>query len=201
MPCCPRWPTTARVRRAQTLRCWSAGCAAGEEVYTLMMLWRLCLQAHFPDLHLHIIATDIDANVLARARRGCYAWGSVKALPPHWLEAGLERCDNEYCVRETLREGICFVAQDIRQNLPAGEFDLVLCRNLVFTYFADALQRQLLAQIAERLVPGGVLVLGTHETLPPNDLGLVAYPGHQGIVQKLARVPSPSPMPVIHGTP
>jgi chemotaxis protein methyltransferase CheR len=197
----PTLAHAARVRQAQTLRCWSAGCAAGEEVYTLMMLWQLCLQAHFPDLHLHIIATDIDANVLARARRGCYAWGSVKALPPRWLEAGLERCDDEYCVRETFREGICFVAQDIRQDLPAGDFDLVLCRNLVCTYFAEALQRKLLAQIAERLVPGGVLVLGAHETLPQNDIGLVAFPGHQGIVQKLAHVPSPSPMPVINGTP
>jgi chemotaxis protein methyltransferase CheR len=197
----PTLAHAARVRHAQTLRCWSAGCAAGEEVYTLMMLWRLCLQAQFPDLHLHIIATDIDVNVLARARRGCYTWSSVKALPSRWLEAGLERCDDEYCVRETLRAGICFVAQDIRQDLPAGNFDLVLCRNLVCTYFAEALQRKILAQIAERLVPGGILVLGAHEILPPNIIGLVAYPGHQSIAQKLARVPSPSPMPVINGTP
>jgi chemotaxis protein methyltransferase CheR len=104
-------------------------------------------------------------------------------------------------VRETFREGICFVAQDIRQDLPVGDFDLVLCRNLVCTYFAEALQQQILAQIAERLVPGGVLVLGAHETLPPNDLGLVAYPGHHGMVQKLARVPPPSPMSVRNGTP
>jgi chemotaxis protein methyltransferase CheR len=197
----PTLAYAARGRQAQTLRCWSAGCAAGEEVYTLMMLWRLCLQAQFPDLHLHIIATDINVNVLARARRGCYAWGSVKALPPRWLEVGLERCDDEYCVRETFREGICFVAQDIRQDLPAGDFDLVLCRNLVCTYFAEALQRKILAQIAERLVPGSVLVLGAHETLPSSDLGLVAYPGHPGIVQKPARVLSSSPMPVINGTP
>jgi chemotaxis protein methyltransferase CheR len=98
-------------------------------------------------------------------------------------------------------EGIYFVAQDIRQALPAGEFDLVLCRNLVCTYFAEALQRKILAQIAERLVPGSVLVLGAHETLPSSDLGLVAYPGHPGIVQKPARVLSSSPMPVINGTP
>jgi chemotaxis protein methyltransferase CheR len=197
-------PTLAhavRARQAQTLRCWSAGCAAGEEVYTLTLLWQLCLQAQFPDLRLHIIATDIDANALARARRGCYEWGSVKALPSRWLEAGLERRDHEYCVRETFREGICFVAQDIRQDLPEGDFDLVLCRNLVCTYFAEALQCKILAQIAERLVPGGVLVLGAHETLPPNDVGLVAYPGHQSMVQKLARVPSPAPTPVINGTP
>ena len=59
-----------------------------------------------------------------------------------------------------------FLEQDIRHEFPEGRFDLILCRNLVFTYFATALQAAIARRLAERLVPEGVLVLGIHESLP-----------------------------------
>jgi chemotaxis protein methyltransferase CheR len=58
--------------------------------------------------------------------------------------------------------------------MPDGPFDLILCRNLVFTYFDEALQRRLLGEMTERLLPRGFLVLGAHETLPAEGTGLIA---------------------------
>jgi chemotaxis protein methyltransferase CheR len=165
----PRLAQYVRVHHEGQLRCWSAGCASGEEVYTLKILWHLCLSPQFPDVQLDLMATDIDPHLLDRARRGQYGWGSVKDLPSHWIEAGFDRFDTSYKVRETFRDAIHFVEQDIRQALPDGPFHLILCRNLVFTYFADSLQRTLLAGMATRLVPGGILLVGKHESLPqPN---------------------------------
>jgi chemotaxis protein methyltransferase CheR len=64
------------------------------------------------------------------------------------------------------REDVRFVLEDIRQSMPDGPFDLILCRYLVFIYFDEALQYQLAGQLHDRLVPGGCLVLGSHEAIP-----------------------------------
>jgi chemotaxis protein methyltransferase CheR len=82
------------------------------------------------------------------------------------LEVGFDRCGADYIVREAFRERLWFAAQDIRYELPAGPFHLVMCRNLVFTYFAEPVQRLLLTRIATRLAPGGILLVGCHESLP-----------------------------------
>lgn len=65
----------------RNLTCWSAGCASGEEVYTLRILWDLTLAGAHPDVALAVLGTDIDDAVLARASGGCYQRGSVKEMP------------------------------------------------------------------------------------------------------------------------
>ena len=70
--------------------------------------------------------------------------------------------------------------------MPEQHFDLILCRNLVFTYFCLELQRRVLQHLARRLRPGGVLVIGAHESLPGPLQGLVAWPGAQGIFRTCA---------------
>ena len=72
--------------------------------------------------------------------------------------------------------------QDIREQVPDGPFDLVLCRNLVFTYFAPGLQRALLEQIKARLRPSGYLVIGAHETLPEDHHDFVPVSGCREIL-------------------
>jgi chemotaxis protein methyltransferase CheR len=182
----PQLAEAVRAEPEPVLRCWSAGCASGEEVYTLQLLWQLSLAARYPAVRVQIVATDIDPHMLARARQGCYAPGSLKELPPQWVEAGFEQRGASYVIREAFRAGISFIAQDIRQELPAGFFHVVLCRNLVCTYFALPVQRRVLAGIAARLVPGGFLLLGTHEQLPPGSPDFVPYAGQQGLFRKVA---------------
>jgi chemotaxis protein methyltransferase CheR len=162
----PELARTAIANGESKLRCWSAGCASGEEAYTLKLIWHYCLLAQFPGLSLHVVATDIDDCLLERARNGCYRVGSLKDLPSEWLSSAFTTNGKEYCVKPALQEGVNFIRQDIRTESPDGLFHLILCRNLAFTYFETALQRQILQYISRCLVSGGVLVIGGDESLP-----------------------------------
>ena len=164
-------------REGRRARCWSAGCASGEEPYTLRILWDLEVAGTCPGVTLSIIATDIDRSVLARACDGYFEATSLRELPPHLVTQGFERTGNRFCVRTRHREDITFLAQDLRSESPAGPFDLVLCRYLAFTYFAPPLQQNVLARIADRLAPNGYLVIGTHEQLPKHTVPLAPLPG------------------------
>jgi len=105
--------------------------------------------------------------MLQRARRARYPASSVKQVPTDWKEHMFLRSGEEYLVPEEYRSQVELRCHEIRADLPAGSFDLILCRNLVFTYFDDEVQRQVLERIAGRLVCGGYLVIGKHEALPP----------------------------------
>jgi chemotaxis protein methyltransferase CheR len=181
----PRLARDLQASHGHTLHCWSAGCAAGEEVYTLKLLWQLSLGSQFPEVELRILATDADPHMLARARRGWYPHSSLRELPPDWMAAGFDQRPQGYVVRDAFREGICFVAHDIRQELPRGRFHLILCRNVVLTYFAVPVQQDVLARMATRLPPGGMLVVGKQESLPPDTYPFVAYDAQHGIFQRL----------------
>ena len=145
---------------------WSAGCAAGEEPYTLRILWDMEIAGLCPDVPLIIVATDIDENMLARAQEGCFAATSLRDLPSHLIGQAFDRVGSRFCLKPRHRDGLRFLHQDIRAEAPTASFDLVLCRYLAFTYFAPPLQEQVLARIVDRLLPNGYLAIGTHERLP-----------------------------------
>jgi len=153
-------------RAARPAHIWSAGCAAGEEAYTLEILWDLEVATAFAGVRLAIVATDIDQTMLARAREGCFEATSLRELPPHLARAAFEPVGSRFCVKARHRDAIEFLHQDLRVEMPAGMFDLVLCRYVAFTYFALPLQQRVLTDILDRLSPGGYLVIGTHERLP-----------------------------------
>ncbi len=161
--------------------CWSAGCSSGEEAYTLSVLWRLCVApALSGHISLKIVATDADHNMLRRARDGCYRPGSLRDLPEELIPKAFDRSGVFYSIRKPFRENIEFAAQDIRTQLPDGPFHFILCRNLVFTYFEESLQREILMKILKKLLPSGYLVIGIHESLPEGfsqSLRLVKKPG------------------------
>jgi len=171
----PELGALAAHRGETELDCWSIGCAAGEEPYTLAVVWRLGPGLRLPDLQVRILATDIDPENLARARRGCYARSSLKDLPPAYLELAFVPTAQEWCVGQVYREGVTFVEQDVRQAAPPGPFDLILCRNVAFTYFDEARPRDALRTIVERLAPGGALVIGSGESLPDVVPGLEVW--------------------------
>jgi chemotaxis protein methyltransferase CheR len=150
-------------RERRQARCWSAGCASGEEPYTVKIVWDFEVRSAFPDVALSIVATDIDAKVLARARVGCYRASSLRELPPPLQVRGFEPAGPCFRVRPDQRERVTFLHQDLRCDAPPGRFDIIFCRNLAFTYFEPRLQQRVLAAFAERLVAGGYLVVGAHE--------------------------------------
>lgn len=162
----PGAAAAAAERGDATVRCWSAGCASGEEPYTLALLWHLEVAPAWPGIDLRLVATDADPTMLARAEAASYGRSSLKELPAPWLERAFVRAGPLLRLRPEYREAVRFAQQDIRAAMPDGPFDLILCRNLAFTYFADGLQRRILGRLRERLRPGGSLVLGMHERLP-----------------------------------
>ncbi len=165
------------VREQRAVRIWSAGCASGEEPYTLKVVWDCDIAPSFRDAVVSIVATDIDEAVLARARQGCFEPGSLRELPHDLVERAFDRAGPLYCIKPKHREGIEFLHQDLRRQTPALGFDLILCRYLAFTYFAEPLQRQVLMAIIDRLVPHGYLVIGTHERLPSIEPALMPLSG------------------------
>jgi chemotaxis protein methyltransferase CheR len=106
-----------------------------------------------------VLATDVDAALLDRARTACYPASSLRGLPP----TVRARAFDDGCLRTAYRGPVEFRRQDLRSAAPAGLFDLVLCRNVVFTYFAERLRAEVGHRLARSLRPGGTLVVGVHE--------------------------------------
>jgi chemotaxis protein methyltransferase CheR len=182
----PALAKSASETGADEIRCWSAGCCSGEEAYTLQILWKICVIPVIQQrLLLRIIATDTDHDVLERAQKGIYPGSSLIDLPKELIQLAFIRSGKFYEIRKTFREDIEFARQDIRKQLPEGTFHLILCRNLVLTYFEEALQIEILERILEKLVPGGIFVAGIHESIPEEVSTTIQYDKIKGIYQKV----------------
>jgi chemotaxis protein methyltransferase CheR len=162
--------------------CWSAGCASGEEPYSIRILWNLVVRGASDELS--VIATDVDEALLRRARDGCYGQNSLRENPPELTSQAFARAGSRFCVRPQYREGVKFLKQDLRSEAPPGPFDIILCRNIAFTYFAPVLRQEVLTIIADSLVPNGFLVVGTHEEV--EDGRFVSAPGMSHIFTKVS---------------
>lgn len=180
----PALARQAEGRAESVLRCWSAGSASGEEAYSLALAWREAAAESFPAIRIEILGSDADAAMLARARTACYGPGSLKDLPARWVDRAFTRSGELHCLRPEFKQGITWRQQDIRQAWPDAIFDLICCRNLVFTYFDRALQRAILGELERHLGPGGALVIGAHEELPEPQPGLQRLGGHLPVFRK-----------------
>ena len=151
------------------------------------MLWDIEIARIYPGVPLAIVATDVDDAMLARARKGCFEATSLHELQQPLIEQAFDRIGGRYCVKPAHRAGIEFLDQDLRTEMPSRMFDLILCRYVAFTYFAESLQRKVLAGIVERLRPQGYLVIGTHERLPGDIPEMKVLPGARQIFKKELR--------------
>lgn len=156
----------AKEAETDRLRCWCCGCAAGEEPYSLSLIWHEILKPDFPSTDIEIIATDSFDIMLDRALAGRYTKSSIKDLPKELLQSGFRHQGKWYNLKASYRDSVHFLKQDVRKQMPEGPFQLVLCRYLVFTYFDEKLQTELLGKLLSRLLPGGALVLGKIDRLP-----------------------------------
>jgi len=185
-------PALARITgdwRPGALRVWCVGCASGEEPYSLAIVWRFALAERFPGLTLDIVGTDADGRLLARAKIACYPWGAVRNLPASWREAAFERDNDSYCLKPELKISVRYAQDDVRVTSVAGPFHLICCRNLAFTYFDQAMQLKVARSLYDLLSPGGVLLLGVREHLPPG------APDMHTISQRLALYRKPELRP------
>jgi chemotaxis protein methyltransferase CheR len=178
----PELAELARGRGDAALRVWSAGCASGEEPWSVALCWHLAVGARFPELGLRVIATDVDPHLLERASEAVYPGSSLKELAGALRARAFETSGDAHRLRPGLRVGVEFRREDVRRQAPAnaGPFHLVLCRNLAFTYFAERVQREVLDRITSTLTPRGALLVGTHEELPSNGARFTSDPAVRG---------------------
>jgi two-component system, chemotaxis family, CheB/CheR fusion protein len=187
----------------RTLRLWSAGCATGEEAYSLALLIADQLGPEFPEWNVKIFATDLAADAINFARRGLYPENVLHDLPDNYRAHYFERIDHGYRISKTLRQALIFGQQDISRGVPFPRIDLVTCRNLLI-YLKPDLQQLVLDLFAYSLhQSNGYLFLGKAETARPTKPmfelvnkkwkiyrcvgGSMAYPLHEGSPQSGAR--------------
>jgi len=144
---------------AGPVRAWCAGCASGEEAYTLAMVLAEVLGVdRFRD-HVKIYATDVDEEELAQARSGSYTVRQVAGVPPELLERYFEPDSDRYVFRRDLRRCLIFGRNDLVQDAPISRLDVLVCRN-VLMYFTAETQQRILGRFHFALTERGVLFLG-----------------------------------------
>ena len=151
-----------RIKPGHSFRAWSAGCASGEEPYSIAILLAEHFGPRIQDYDIKIYATDIDDDALNSARRGEYSLDAVRRVRPEWREKyfhgkGLLRVNRE------IRRLVIFGRSNLGQDAPISHVNLLTCRN-VLIYFDSDLQKQILTRLHYALEPGGILFLGKSES-------------------------------------
>jgi two-component system CheB/CheR fusion protein len=174
----------------EPIRIWSAGCATGQEAFTIAMILcdRLGEEA-FAD-RVKIYATDIDEDALNVARAATYAAHEVESVPPALRERYFERADQRYTFRPDLRRALIFGRNDLVHDAPISRLDLLVCRNTLMYFIAEA-QGDIVRRFHFALRDSGVLVLGKAEMMISHRDLFTAIDLKQRIFRKLVRTPSP----------
>ncbi len=157
----------AETSRTHELRIWSAGCATGEEAYSLAILASELLGDRLERINVKIFATDLDPDAVAFARRGVYPATALASMPSHLVNRYFLEHNGNYEVSRIIRRLTVFGEHDLAQRAPFPRIDMVVCRN-VLIYFTRDLQQRTLRLFAFSLRNDGYLVLGKAETVSPS---------------------------------
>jgi two-component system CheB/CheR fusion protein len=156
----------ARRPKEYQLRAWSIGCSTGEEAYSLAIIFSEALQ-RLPQPHKYIVqifASDLSADAIAIARRGEYPYSIDTCVSLERLAHFFTRHEKHYQVNQSIRDMVLFAKHDVILDPPFTRLDLIACRNLLI-YFDTQLQNRLLPLFHYSLRPGGLLLLGSSETV------------------------------------
>jgi two-component system, chemotaxis family, CheB/CheR fusion protein len=153
-----------RKREGDHIRVWIAGCATGEEAYTLAILLNESFESVVTPQQIQIFATDLDAEAIAIAREGYYSQSEVADLSPERLRRFFVKEHEGYRIRRELRETILFAVHNVIKDPPFSHLDLVSCRNLLI-YLNRAAQARVFEVVHFALNPGGHLFLGASESI------------------------------------
>jgi len=149
---------------AEPLRVWVAGCATGEEAYSLAIVVHEVLGTRLEQARVQIFATDVSDAAVTFARHGLYPLSIAEDVSAERLREFFVKTDGGYCVNKTLRDMCVFARQDLTRDPPFSHLNLICCRN-VLIYMDTVLQRKLLSMFHYALKPSGVLVLGHAESI------------------------------------
>jgi two-component system CheB/CheR fusion protein len=182
--CSTLFPELIRKRAADgLLRIWVAGCATGEEAYSMA----ICLQEHLGDrataMKIQIFATDISEIAIAKARIGIYHPTELEGISSSRLQQFFTKQDGNYQVSKTIRDMCVFAHHNLLKDPPFSKIDLVSCRN-VLIYLEPVLQKRALTTFHYSLNDDGYLVLGKSETIGTNTDIFTAYDGAEKIYRR-----------------
>ncbi len=150
----------------QVLRAWVPGCSTGEEAYSLAMVFQEALEKAKPrkKMTLQVFATDLDKDAIGKARQGVYPENIRADVTPTRISRFFTKDEQGYRVTTELRGLVTFAPQSIIQDPPFTKLDILSCRNLLI-YLATEMQKKLIPLFHYSLSPGGILLLGSAETL------------------------------------
>jgi two-component system CheB/CheR fusion protein len=158
--------TLDQVRGGEDIRVWIAGCASGEEAYSVAILLREALKRRKMTNDIKIFATDIDEHAIKIARRGIYPGSIAEEVPKKYLERYFYKVENDhhYKVKRQIRDLISFAVQNVATDPPFHHMHLISCRNLLI-YFNREVQQRVLSSFYFALDDHGYLFLGSSESL------------------------------------
>ncbi len=145
-------------------RAWVAGCASGEEAYSIAMLLREFMDEARQEYKVQIYATDLDEDAISAARAGIYPPNIVQDVQPERLRRFFVKEEAGYRVKKNIREMVVFANQNVIKDPPFTRLDLLSCRNLMI-YLEPELQSHLIPVFHYALKPGGVLILSPSESI------------------------------------
>ena len=183
-------------KAASEIRIWVAGCASGEEAYSIAILVAEALREGFQLPRVQIFATDIDDEALNVARRGIYPAAALAEIPPDWLERYFTPSNQAFEVSKTLRDMIVFARHNLVSDPPFLRLDLVTCRN-VLIYFDNALQAKVLQTFHFGLQSDGYLFLGRSESVTQADSLFGAVERRDRLFRKRGDSTLPSHQPAV----
>ena len=147
---------------------WSAACSTGEEPYSLVM----SLAEFIPLSNIHIIATDIDKQVLAKAKDGIYTEKSIKSVPEKYLKKYFTKIDSySYKINDEIKKCVEFKQHNLLKDPYPMECDMIVCRN-VLIYFTEEAKHDIFVKFNKSLKKAGVLFVGsTEQIIKPKEIG------------------------------
>ncbi len=150
------------------LKIWSAACSTGEEPYTTAMV----LSKHVPLSQIAILATDLDANAIQRAKAAVYPDRSLAEVPEDMKKKYFEQQNTFYKVDDSIKRTVSFQQHNLLRDTYDKNFDLIICRN-VMIYFTEEAKDEIYRKFSEALRPGGILFVGsTEQIFHPAKFGL-----------------------------
>lgn len=156
--------------RRKTLRFWSAGCANGDEAYSIA----IAVLETLPECNFSVYATDIDEDSLEKAKRGIYSREQLKNLSRELVEKYFERVGDQFRVRDFVRRHVRFKRHDLTSEEPVTKFlDTIFCRN-VMIYFTEEQKEKVIRDFYEALNSGGYLIIGKSESIPKGNFECVS---------------------------
>ncbi|MBM7692644.1 chemotaxis protein methyltransferase CheR [Peribacillus deserti] len=155
------------IKKSSTLRIWSAACSTGEEPYTIAMI----MSNLVPLSRIQILATDIDENVIARAKLGIYPERSLNEVPEGVKRKFFTKDGDYYSVSEEIKNTVQFQVQNLLSDPFASNYDLIICRN-VLIYFTEEAKQILYFKFSQSLRSGGIFFVGsTEQIFTPSTFG------------------------------